>query len=386
MGEKEFLEIRTRQRAALTWLPLDLGGLMAPLSDMADELDSLGVASIENYMAIGDEAWVIKETQRDQTIEFSQAEVNQDIDIATAKAAATRAKIAIERAADEYALAVKYYDVSVKGILMSARELAGIVEQEQLAAEAEKAAVDVEKEGVRQTQIAVKVQIEAIESAQVDADIAKAQVDVAKAHVRAAIAGVEAGKAEVEAIEAQVQVAMAEAEKATLQADVAMIFADILTHQLTAVKLGAERAEIAAGYSVINSRLTDAIDLYDAKVLIEGIRTEAEVALLAEIAAMQAEQQAAADLRAAEAAVSTALADYEKAVAAGEITTEAALKAALTVAKNALADARKAASESKDNATTVANRLVNNAHIGTYGNLTSTNQSLSQDTEYISGE
>ena len=277
---KSGLDERTRQRAALTWLRVDFGGLLSPLAEMADQLDDLASPGIENYMAIGDEAWEIKETQRDRTIEVSQVEVDQDAEIAAAKVATGRAKIAIERAADEYALAAKYYDTKVKGLLMAAREFAGLVEQEQLAAEAERAAVEVDKEAVRQTKIEVQIKIQAIEAAQVEADIAKAQVDVAKAHVRAAIAGVEAGKAAVEAIEARVQVAMAEAEKATLQADVAMIFAEIVTKQLTKVKLGAERAEIAAGYTVINSRLADAIVSYNAKALIEDIKTEAELAVL----------------------------------------------------------------------------------------------------------
>ena len=51
-------------------------------------------------MAISDEAWGIKETQRDRTVELSQAEVDQDILLAEAKAATGRAKIAIELATD----------------------------------------------------------------------------------------------------------------------------------------------------------------------------------------------------------------------------------------------------------------------------------------------
>ena len=265
--DKQSLDARTRQRNTFTWLTLDFGGIMAPLADMEAELDALASPGIENYMAISGEAWGIREKQRDRTIELSQAEIDQDAAVAAAKAATGSAKIAIERAADEYSLAAKIYDAQVKTLLMAAREFAGLVEQDALAAEAAKAAVDVEKEGVRQTKVAVQIQIEAIEAAQVAADIAKAQVEVARAHVRAALAGVEAGKAAVEVVETQVQVAMAEAEKATLQADVAMIFAEIVTKQLTEVKLGAEKAEIQAGYALINSRLADAVTLYGARAL-----------------------------------------------------------------------------------------------------------------------
>jgi hypothetical protein len=383
--EKQSLDARTRQRNTFTWLTLDFGGIMAPLADLEAELDVLASPTIENYMAISGEAWGIKEKQRDRTIELSQAEIDQDAAIATAKAETGRAKIAIERAADEYSLAAKIYDAQVKSLLMAARELAGLVEQDALAAEAAKAAVDVEKEGVRQTKIAVQIQIEAIEAAHVAADIAKAQVEVARAHVRAALAGVEAGKAAVEVVETQVQVAMAEAEKATLQADVAMIFAEIVTKQLTEVRLGAEKAEIQAGYAVINSRLADAIALYGARALVEDIKAQAEAAILGEIAAYQAAKAAEADLRAAEAAVSVALANYEKGASAAELGAEAGLRQALVVARNALADARAAHSAGRDSGQTAAQAVINAAHIGTYKMSTSDEMKLTHETEYISG-
>lgn len=383
--DKQSLDTRTRQRAALTWLTMDFGGVLAPLADLQTELDALALPSIGSYMDINDESWGIKEAQRDKTIELSQAEVDQDAAIAAAKVAAGRMKIAIERGADEYALSAKIYDVSVRGLLMSARELAGLVEAEALAADAAKAAVDVDKEAVRQTQIAVKIQIENIEAAQVAADIAKAQVEVAKAHVRAIMAGIEAGKASVEVIETQVQVAMAEAESATLQADVAMIFSEIVTHQLTAVKVGAERAEILAGYSVINSRVADAVALYDAKALVENLKAAAEDAIRGEVAAYQAARIAAEALRAAEGAVAVALANYEAGASAGELGTEAGLRAALVAARNAVATARAAQSMGRDTAQTAAQSIINAAHVGTYHLSTVGNTSLTHETEYISG-
>jgi|WetSurMetagenome_2_1015567.scaffolds.fasta_scaffold04877_6 hypothetical protein len=383
--DKQSLDTRTRQRAALTWLTMDFGGVLAPLADIQTELNALALPSIGSYMDINDESWGIKEVQRDRTIELSQTEVDQDATIAAAKVTAGRLKIAIERGADEYALSAKIYDVSVRGLLMSARELAGLVEQEALAADAAKAAVDVDKEGVRQTQIAVKIQIEAIEAAQVDADIAKAQVDVAKAHVRAIMAEIEAGKAGVEVVETRVQVAMAEAEAATLQADVAMIFAEIVTHQLTRVRVGAEKAEIAAGYAIIDSKLADAIALYGAKALVEDLRAAAEDAVRGEIAIYQAARAAGEELRAAEAAVAVALANYEAAALAGEIGAEAGLREALVAARNALADARASQSIGRDTAQTAAQSIINAAHIGTYRLSRTETTSRTHETEYISG-
>ena len=89
--EKQELATRTRERAALTWLSLDYGGVMAPLLGMETDLDSIARPSIENFLAISDEAWGIKEFQRDRTVELSQFEVDQDKAIADAKAATTRA-------------------------------------------------------------------------------------------------------------------------------------------------------------------------------------------------------------------------------------------------------------------------------------------------------
>ena len=54
--EKQELATRTRQRNALTWLSLDYGGIMAPLVSMEADLNTLAAPSIENFMAISDEA------------------------------------------------------------------------------------------------------------------------------------------------------------------------------------------------------------------------------------------------------------------------------------------------------------------------------------------
>jgi hypothetical protein len=383
--DKQALDTRARQRNAVTWLPLGVGGVMSPLAEMEAELDTLASPGVENFLAISDEVWGIKEVQRDRTIELSQAEVDQDAAIAAAKASAGRSKIAIERAADEYLLAAKMYDVQVNNILMSARELAGLVEVAALAAEAAKAAVDVDKESVKQTKIGVQIAIEGIEAQQVAADLAKAAVEVAKAHVRAAVAGVEAGKAAVEVIETQVQVAMAEAEGATLQADVAMIFAEIVTHQLSEVKLGAERADIQAGYALIDSKLGDAIALYGAKALVEDIKAGAEAAIAGEIAAYSGARVAGEALRAAEAAVAVALANYEAGASAGELGSEAGLRAALVAARNAVVDARAAQSTGRDTGQTAAQQMINEAQMGVYHLSTSDELRLTHETEFISG-
>jgi len=383
--EKQELAQRTRQRNALTWLTLDFGGVMAPLVDMEAELDALAAPSIENYMAISDEAWGVKETQRDKTVELSQAEVDQDRLIAEAKVATGRAKIAIERAADEYVLAAKIYDAKVKGLIMGAKEYAALVEQEQLAVEEAKSGLAIDKEALHLIEVKAKTYLQTIEQAQVEADIAKAQVDVAKAHVRAAMAGIEAGEAEIKLIAAQTEVYVAEAEKATLQADVASIFAEIMTKQLSATKLGVGQAEIAAGYTYIQSKLDDALALYAERGLIEEIRTEAEVTIKEEIDLLLAVEKAEQDLRNLEADYARLTLTYEETQTAINIQQDAAMRAALVAARMRLADARLAESMGRDSGQTLAQRLVNAAHKATYRSSERGTTVLDRETEYISG-
>lgn len=383
--EKQNLDARTRQRNALTWLTLDLNGVMAPLANMEADLDNLALPGVENFMAISDENWGIKEAQMVRTVELGQAEVDQDREIAAAKAVAARAKIAIEKATDEYTLSVKVYESLVRGLLMGAREFAALVELESLAADAARAAVEVEKEGVRQEKINVQIQIEAIEAAQADLDIAKAKVEVAKAHVRAAIAGIEASKAELEVIETQVQVAMAEAERATLEADVAMIYAEIVTKQLTDIKLGVGQAEIAAGYEIIATKLSDAIALYDSRALTEEIKRQAEALVLAEHLSYRAAKETEANLRTAEAAVAQAVEAYEAGALSGERSAEEALRQGLVDARKVLADAVLAMKLQRDSAQTDAQELINSAMKATYKLSESWATSLTRSTEYISG-
>ena len=131
--EKNQLNERTRERNASLWISLDWGGLMAPLAAQQVALDHLARPGIENFMAISDETWGIKEYQRDRTYTLEQFGINQDRQIADDKVATGRAKLAIQRATDEYTLAVRVFDSKVKALLMGAREYAAQVELEQLA-------------------------------------------------------------------------------------------------------------------------------------------------------------------------------------------------------------------------------------------------------------
>jgi hypothetical protein len=384
--EKQELATRTRQRNGLTWLSLDYGGIMAPLAGMEYDLNILALPSIENFMAISDEAWGIKETQRDRTVELSQAEVDQDRLIAEAKAATGRAKIAIERAADEYVLAAKIYDAKVKGLIMGAKEYAALVEEEQLAVEEDRAGLAIDKEALRLKKVKADIYLETIAQAQVEADLAKAQVEVAKAHVRAAMAGIEAGEAEIKLIAAQTEVFIAEAQKAELQADVANIYAEIMTKKLSETKLGVGRAEIAAGYLYIQSKLDDALVLYGTRALIETIKTEAETALKEELDLFLAVEKAEQDLRELETEYARLTLTHEAGATWSNISQETAMRQALVTARKNVNNARADKTVGISHAETSASEMVSYARAFAAKFSRHCKQERVNFTEYISGK
>jgi hypothetical protein len=383
--EKIELAQRTRARNSMVWMPLSYGGILAPLAEEEAVLNKLAAPSIENFLAISSEAWDIKDYQIAKTSEMGQIEVDQDRLLAEAKAITGLTNLALQRTTDEVTLAVKQYDARIKGLLMGAREYAALVERELLATEESRTVLSISKEELRQLKVQADIYLEAIKRAQVEADLARAKVDVAKAHVRAAIAGIEAGKAEIDLIEAETQVFVAEADKATLQADVAMIFAEIVTKQLSETKLAVGQAEISAGFTYIQSKITDAIAMYGARTLIEGVKTAAEESMKGEIAAYQAVRQAEATLRDAEASIALFVTSYEAGATQANISAEAGLRQAVVVAKNALSDAHKLLTTSRDTGQTAAQKIISNAHKSTYNFSTRDTTSLNHEIEYISG-
>lgn len=338
--EKQALATRTRQRNASTRFAFLYGGVMAPLEDLEESLDVLATPGIENHMAISDEAWGIKESHRDQTIELSQAEVDQDVYLADQKAATGRAKIAIERAADEYTLAARVYDAKVKGLIMAAKEYAALVEVEQLANEEAKVNLAIDKEALHLLEVQTKTYLQTIEQAQVEADIAKAKVDVAKAHVRAALAGIEAGEAEIKLIAAQTEVYVAEADKATLQADVANIYADVLVKGLTETKYQVSKEELTRGFAYIQSHLDDMLSLWDTREAINTIQIESGADLEAEIGLKLLVDKVQEDLRETEIDNARDVFVYEQERTNINLGQERSLQSDLTAAKIALMETK----------------------------------------------
>lgn len=361
MGEpdaKSQLQERTRLRNRSVWVPMDWGGLLDPLQDQQADLDLLAAAGVENNLAVTDAEFDIKESQRDRATELSQQEIDQEAQIAENKAATGRAKLAIQKSADEYMLAARVYDAKVKGIIMEAREYAALVEREQLQVQESQVGLEIDKEGLHLKQINAQIYYETIQQAQVDADLARAQVDAAKAHVRAVMADIEAGRADIEVLEAEVLQYMAEADKATLQADVAQIFAEILTHQLSAIRLDIGQREIAAGFGYVQSRLSDMLVQWEHRTAVETILTSAEADFQAEVALNLAANEQEQDLRVTEVDNSLQTLSFETGQTAAELAQERAIQQALTNIRTNLLKAQSQAKISQDNQDTWGQELV----------------------------
>ena len=385
--EKNNLNDRTRLRSASLFIALDWGGLLAPLATQQANLDALARPGIENFMAISEENWGIKEFQRDRTNELSQSEVSDQRQIADEKVATGRTKLAIQRVVDAYTLAVMTFSAKVKAILMGAKEYAAQVELEQLDVERHRAILAVSKEGLHQKEVKAKIFYEYINRAMVEADIAKAQVDVAKANVRALMADIAAGEADIKVITAQIEQYMAMADKAGLQADVAMIFAEILTKKLSAVKLDVGQKEIAAGFGYIQSRLDDVITHLATEKIEESLKIAYANAAMAALGGILSGEIESENLRGQEASSDLAVLGFAEGATSGEIAQETAMTAGLTAAKVALNSQKSGLRIGLDSRDVWAKALINVAHRYVYKNmmrLSATQRRLTSE-ETISG-
>ncbi len=382
--EKINLAQRTRLRNDSLWITLDWGGLMNPLATQQAIMDVLAQPGIENFMAISDENWGIKEFQRDRSYGLDQAEITQQRQIIDDDITTKREKLAIQRVTDEYTLAVRVYDAKVKALLMGAREYVAQVELEQLAVEVSRTVLAVEKEALHLKEVNAKIYYEYIQRAMVEADIAKSQVEVAKAHVRAIMADIEAGEADIKVIEAQTQQYIAQADKVGLQADVAMIYAEILTKKLSSVKLDVGQKEIAAGFGYIQSRLDDALVKLETQKIEEALKTEFEVTALEEANLILKDEEASEDLRETEMVDAREVLTYTKDQTAQNIQDETTLKQRVVAIREALSDQRRSTTEQKDTKQTWAEKLLNDAKAATYMRQARTSISAQRITETIS--
>ncbi|MDI6752783.1 MAG: hypothetical protein QME78_00125 [Thermodesulfobacteriota bacterium] len=379
--DKLDLTERTRFRNRTVWVGLLAG---TPLAQNEALINILYQDMIEGYLAITDEAFALREHQRDLTTEQSRAEIDQERSLADAKAATERERLAIKITADEYMLAARIYDAQVRGLVMAAKEYASEVERGQLALEGRRAQLAAAKEGVRLKEVNAKIYYEAIQKAMVEADLAKNQLEVAKAYVRVAMAGIDATRAELEIIEADVKQAMAAVEKATLQADVAMTYAEVVTKQLSKIKLAVEQKEIAKGFDFVRSKLTDLLGIWTVRNRIENLREQGMEDVLAEILAVLEAEKGEQDLRLTEARNAQEVFDYEGAQTAASLVKERTQRVSWVTAKERLRAVENNAKVSILSKKTWAEELTDRAQAAVYGSHNISRFETHRQTEYVS--
>ena len=136
----------------------------------------------------------------------------------------------------------------------------------------------------------------------------------------------------------------------------------------------------------IQSKLDDALALYDTRGLIEEIKTDAETSIKEEIDLLLEVEKAEQALRNLEADYARLAFTYEENQTEINIQEETTLKERLVVARKKLSDARMNQSTQRDAAQTTGQKLISNAHKATYHLSTRDTMQLTHETEYISGE
>jgi len=358
---------------------------MGPVEERQDTLNLLAGADVENHMAISDETWGIKEFQRDKANQLEQFGINQDRQIADDKAATERFKLALRKGTDEILLSVTRYDSMVKSLLMDVREYAAKVELEQLDVERQRSILAITKEELHLKQVNAAIFLEYINKKMVEVEVVKNRVEAAKANVRAIMANIAAGEADIKLINAEIEEVMMEAEKAGLQADVATIYAQIMVKQLSLVKLDVGRAEIAAGFKYITSKLTDMLAIWDEKLLVMQIKTDLENALKDEMYKILAAEKSGENLKVTEQIDQRDVFTHTQASTLLNIEAEKDLKATLVAAREELADQRLTMATQVDDMRTWAQELLNTAHKWTYLNGKQWFTDITRSTEYITG-
>ena len=330
------LQARTRLRNSSVWVPFDWGGVMQPLTRQEEYINRIYRPFIEGYMAETDELFAIKEYQAEKLNELENAKITQDGQTAEADAAAKRLAIAIRLAGEEYVQVARLFDASVKAQIMAAREYAAEVEREQIELEKLRAQLGVAKAEARLKEINAEIYYEYVRRMEVEVDKLRAQVQVAQANVRALLADINAREAELTVIESELKEAMTIAEKATLQADVASIYAEIVVKGLAKIKLAVETAEIAAGFTYIQTKLNDLLAIWNVKTREEQFKTMTEAQIKAEVLALLASEKAGEDLKKEEMTANEGVMSYEESATAAELALEQALTNRKVAARQAM--------------------------------------------------
>jgi len=258
------LKTRTNLRNDTIWNginPIVYMGLINSVSIEESLFDNTNKKLVNTVVSIVDDDIRIKEEQLNDSSELEVAKIANEQSIADSKAVNERAIIALQTITNAYLIVVDKYIKDVQAILMSAREYALTIQEQEIPLGLLRAEIAEEKADARIAELDMRIDLEEINRKFVEVEVLKAELDVAKANVRLVMTQIEIDEAELKVIQARVDKALMAVEKVTLEADIALIFADIATRKLTETKYDVERAEITATYTWIADKLQSALDI-----------------------------------------------------------------------------------------------------------------------------
>ena len=258
------LKTRTNLRNDTIWNdinPIAYMGIINPLFSEESLFDDTNKRLVDTVVSVVDDEVRIKEEQLNDSSELETAKIANEQAIADSKAVNERAIITLQTTTNAYLILVDKYIKDVQALLMSAKEHALTIQEQEIALGLLRAEVAEEKADARIAELDMRIDLEEINRKFVEVEVLKAELDVAKANVRLVMTQIEIDEAELKVIQARVDKALMAVEKVTLEADVALIFADIATRKLTETKYNVESAEITATYTWIADRLQSVLDI-----------------------------------------------------------------------------------------------------------------------------
>lgn len=367
---------RALDRNTALWVSLDGAGYLTDVLSLETLEDALGSALIGQHLAIVDEAVNWDAMLRDKLYEVDIEDVLADKQIALEKFQTSRQVLAYHIAGENYLLAAREYEVQVESLIMTAKEFAAAVERESLTLEIDRAQMDLRREQAHLVEIGAQILIEQYEQQRVQVDIARAQLDVAKAGVDVVMADVAIKEAQVKLVDAEFEIAMADVDKATLQADIATIYADIIVRGLAKIRYYVESAEIDVGFSVIQEKLTDTLNLVHERTLVENLVRQYEESELAELAHLTTAKEALEDLQTASQQATEDVWAFEKALSEEIKGEEVTVRDQEFTERQDVAKVKSAGKITVDNKDLWAHRILNAAQRWVYTNAIHASQNL----------
>lgn len=348
------------------WKPLttfEYMGVPNPLISDEAVLDNLGKSLIGGSITIVDDDIRIKEEQRDALIQLGYDTITNEMTLADMDAAAKRAVMALQIAANDYMHLVEEYVVYVLELITDAKEYAFELGKNAIDLARVKAEIAEEKGLIYIQKVDLQIELEAIERKHVEIELLRAELAAAKAETRLLMAEIDISKANLRLIEVSIETAMAELAKVQIEVDIAMVIADIIVRGLTTIKYEVEAAEIAAGYEIIASRLTAILEVIAEKKVQLETQSDSKEDIFDDITALISADIESQSKRIDEVTSNQAVQDYEKVQTAIVLSEEASQITKLTEKVIEEIIAKTNAMTSTEEKQTWASELVDAAYI-----------------------